>query len=242
MLLNIWLVNIFVAVIINTFGNIREETKHSAFAGKSSTPLLAESDVNGQTKKRRLQKQQEIWRNMVAKSSYLWIALVVVDIGMQASKTAEDSLDRIRLLSESSSIDTALVLNSLCVDNLELYFTLAFLVEIVLRCMSYLPDWRAFKKSNSNIADALLAVITCCIQIPVVRNSAVYPWLTVFQLMRFYRVILAVPRMRKLIAKLLTSVTGLINMVVFLLLMNFLAAIIVRALLVCQTRSYLTLD
>lgn len=25
----------FVAVIINTFGNIREETKHSAFAGKS---------------------------------------------------------------------------------------------------------------------------------------------------------------------------------------------------------------
>lgn len=33
-LLNFWLMNIFVAVIINTFGNIREETKHSAFAGR----------------------------------------------------------------------------------------------------------------------------------------------------------------------------------------------------------------
>lgn len=34
-LLNFWLMNIFVAVIINTFGNIREETKHSAFVGRS---------------------------------------------------------------------------------------------------------------------------------------------------------------------------------------------------------------
>lgn len=31
--LTFWLANIFVAVIINTFGNIREETKHSAFSG-----------------------------------------------------------------------------------------------------------------------------------------------------------------------------------------------------------------
>lgn len=33
--LNFWLSQLFVAVIINTFGNIRDETKHSAFAGKS---------------------------------------------------------------------------------------------------------------------------------------------------------------------------------------------------------------
>lgn len=93
--------------------------------------------------------------------------------------------------------------------------------------MLHLPDWRSFVNSSANIADLSLAAITCVIQIPAIRQSAVYPWMTVFQLMRFYRVIVAVPRMRALLAKMLSSTAGLLNMLVFLLLMNFLAAIIV---------------
>ena len=113
------------------------------------------------------------------------------------------------------------------IDQLELYFTLAFLVEIVVRFMTYLPNYRAFFSRASNIADASLVLITTFIQIPLIRDSAVYPWLTAFQLMRFYRVILAVPRMRSLLAKVISSVAGLINMVLFLLLMNFLGAVLV---------------
>ena len=100
--------------------------------------------------------------------------------------------------------------------------------------MGSLPDWRSFWTHGSNIADLALAVITTIIQIPIIRDSPVYPWLTAFQLARFYRVILVVPRMRGLLAKLVSSVAGLVNMVVFLLLMNFLAAIIVCA---CTLRS-----
>lgn len=85
---------------------------------------------------------------------------------------------------------------------MELYFTLAFLVEIVARAMSYLPNYRKFSRRARNNADTFLAIITTFIQIPVIRNSPVYPWLTVFQLMRFYRVILAVPRMRALLVSL----------------------------------------
>lgn len=115
----------------------------------------------------------------------------------------------------------------LVADNLELYFTLAFFVELAIRFMSYLPDWRAFNARASNLADSILAISTCVLQIPAIHNSAIYPWLTVLQLMRFYRVILAVPRMRKLLAKILSSVAGLLNMLLFLLLINFLVAVIV---------------
>ena len=101
------------------------------------------------------------------------------------------------------------------------------MAEIIIRFAAALPDWRAFWRRTNNIADLALAAVTTVIQIPVIRDSAVYPWLTAFQLARFYRVILVVPRMRGLLAKLVSSVAGLVNMVVFLLLMNFLAAVIV---------------
>lgn len=99
----------------------------------------------------------------------------------------------------------------------------------MIRFLVSLPDWRAFWSSAGNITDVFLAIGTSVIQIPVIRNSTVYPWLTALQLARFYRVILVVPRMKSLLAKLLSSVAGLVNMVVFLLLMNFLAAVIVSA-------------
>lgn len=44
-----------------------------------------------------------------------------------------------------------------------------------------------------------LAAATATIQLPFIKNSSVYPWLTIFQLARFYRVILFVPRMRPLL-------------------------------------------
>lgn len=85
------------------------------------------------------------------------------------------------------------------VDRTELYFTFAFLAEIVSRFMSYLPNYRKFARRTRNKVDTILVIVTTIIQIPVIRNSPVYPWLTVFQLMRFYRVILAVPRMKALL-------------------------------------------
>lgn len=84
-------------------------------------------------------------------------------------------------------------------DRAELYFTLAFLVEIIIRFMAHLPDYRSFPRKASNNADSFLAVTTVIIQIPIIRDSPVYPWMTVFQLMRFYRVILVVPRMKNLL-------------------------------------------
>jgi hypothetical protein len=82
---------------------------------------------------------------------------------------------------------------------MELYFTLAFDLEIILRFASFFPDWRSFIKKGENYSDLFIAIMTSAIQIPVIHSSAAYPWLTVFQIVRFGRVILAIPRMRRLV-------------------------------------------
>lgn len=182
---NFWLMNIFVAVILNTFGNIREETRHSAFAGdRTASAALTSADPTVGPKAVRLRNRAALWKRIFRYFNYAWIAVIVADVGVQASKTAQDSPSRIRFL-----------------NNMELYFTLAFFVEIVIRFAGSFPDYRSFVKRTANMVDLFLVGTTCIIQIPLIRNSDVYPWLTVFQLMRFYRVILAFPRMRPLLVR-----------------------------------------
>lgn len=86
-----------------------------------------------------------------------------------------------------------------CIDAVELYITLAFDVEIVWRVLGHLPDWRLFFHSKRNVLDLFLALSSSIIQIPPIHRGRVYPWLTFFQLARFYRVIVAVPGMRPLL-------------------------------------------
>ena len=69
-------------------------------------------------------------------------------------------------------------------------------------------------------------MMTTIIQIPIIHNSEGYPWLTIFQIARFYRVIIAIPNMRRLLARLSGSVSGLLNMMGFLLLINLLTALV----------------
>lgn len=81
----------------------------------------------------------------------------------------------------------------------ELSITLAFDFEIIVRILAELPDWRRFFEHGNNWLDLVLAIGSSVIQIPAIHDSNVYPWFTIFQLARFYRVILEVPRMRPLL-------------------------------------------
>jgi voltage-dependent calcium channel len=96
---------------------------------------------------------------------------------------------------------------------------------MVWRFTALLPDWRAFQRNPVNWIDLVLAVASSIIQIPAIHSSPAYAWLTVFQLARWYRVILEVPRMRPLILTVFGNSTGLMNMTVFLLITNGLAAL-----------------
>jgi hypothetical protein len=97
-----------------------------------------------------------------------------------------------------------------------------------MRLASYFPDWRSFFSEQRNRADLFIAVMTCIIQIPPIHgNSIAYSWLTGFQIIRIYRVLVAFPRMRAIISRILGSVYGLMNLVFFVVLVTLICGIVV---------------
>lgn len=218
--LNFWLANLFVAVITNTFATISAQTNHSAFAaGSNLDNRLSVQNAPESKAQRRRKKVANVYKRVWGYTKYLWLAVIVADLAIQATRA-----------SDATDVDA----NKR--DSLELYITIALDAEMGLRFVSYLldDDWRSFwapgVQGTRNKADTFLAVITTIIQIPAIRRSAVYPWLTIFQLQRFYRVIVAVPRMERLLLRVFGSLGGLFNMILFLLLTVGLASIIASQL------------
>lgn len=116
------------------------------------------------------------------RTKWIWILFALSEVVLQATRSADSSPTHLDVI-----------------DWGELALTAAFDVDIVWRFLSFLPDWRPFFAHGNNWLDLVLALGSSIIQIPAIRNSEIYPWLTIFQLARFYRVILEVPRMRPLL-------------------------------------------
>ena len=71
-------------------------------------------------------------------------------------------------------------------------------------------DWRNFARHPCNWVDLSIAIITAIIQAPPIHNSGQpYAWLTFFQIIRIYRVVMAVPLTRDLIVRLEAGALGL---------------------------------
>ncbi|OCF54943.1 high-affinity cell membrane calcium channel [Kwoniella mangroviensis CBS 10435] len=202
--LNFWLLNLLVAVVVNTFSDIRAETKRSAFGGDEGL-LGTDPQWAAETKQRKMHNKV---LTIYQRTEIFWVLLILTDMVTQGTKTASSSASMLDLL-----------------KNLEIAFTLAFDVEMIIRITGHFPDWRSFFLSGRNCFDLFLAVACSIIQIPVIANGGIYQWLTVFQLLRWYRVILAFPRMKPLLNTFFGSFAGLLNMVVFLFLMIFLSAL-----------------
>lgn len=119
-------------------------------------------------------------------TTWLWVVLALAELVLQATRTV-----------------TVSPVHEMVMYYGELVITVAFDVEIGLRILAALPDWRVYFRQGNNWLDTVLAIGSTVIQLPLIRRSPLYPWFTVFQLMRFYRVILVVPRMKPLLVSLL---------------------------------------
>ena len=120
------------------------------------------------------------------RTKWIWVLFALASLVLQATRSTNSSPEHLRLLEWS-----------------ELALTFLFDIDIIWRFLGYLPRWRTFFDHASNWLDLQLAVACTVIQLPAIRDSTVYPWLTAFQLLRFYRVILEVPRMRPLLVRLI---------------------------------------
>ena len=196
-IMSLWLMNLLVAVITSSFQVIREESKTSAFTADQQDHFIEEEEEAPKVSK--LKRAFEM-------TNWIWILIIVFDLFVMCLRSADMGYDRETFIRDTETV-----------------VTIVLAVEIVLR---FLADWRNFHKSTRNWVDLGIAIITAIVQIPPIHDSGqTYEWLTFFQIIRIYRVILEVSLTRELIKKVLGNVSGLLNLIVFVFLITFLTAI-----------------
>ncbi|KHN98590.1 cation channel family protein [Metarhizium album ARSEF 1941] len=196
MIMLLWLTNLLIAVITSSFQVIREESKSSAFTADSEPALTTRPEER--VRKSRLHRIYD-------QTKAFWVLLITFALLCQSLRSFRMSNSREKF------IHTAEVIATLFLD-----------IEVSIR---FAADWRGFYRSWRNIFDLFLAVVTTIILVPPIPNTRAYLWLTVFQILRVYRIVLAIPVTRKLILLVLGNAAGIANLMLFVFLMTFLVAI-----------------
>ncbi|KAH7080347.1 calcium-channel protein CCH1 [Paraphoma chrysanthemicola] len=199
-ILSLWLISLLIAVITSSFQIIREESKTSAFTGE----VIKEESTDESDEKKRVNSLKRLYD----KTFWIWVLVIAYGLICQMMKSASMSNFRRKFIDRSETV-----------------VTLILLFEIMIRLV---VDWRHFFGSKRNVTDLLIAIITTVIQIPPIKEShdgKAYAWLTIFQIIRVYRVVLAVPVTRDLIMIVFGNFSGLLNLILFVFLLTFLAAI-----------------
>lgn len=202
MIMMLWLTNLLIAVITSSFQVIREESKSSAFTDEQELPM----QVHSEDRMHRSSSLQRLYDNSFA----FWVLVIAVALLCQALRSASMSRSR------ETFVDAAEVIATILLD-----------IEMAIR---FATDWRGFHRNWRNVFDLGLAIVTSVILIPPIRMSRAYAWLTVFQILRVYRLVLAIPVTRKLILMVLGSSAGIGNLMLFVFLMTFLVAILASQL------------
>ncbi|KAF9351296.1 calcium channel protein, partial [Mortierella sp. AD094] len=200
--MNFWILNLFVAVITEMFAKIREDSQNnSAFTSRHA------NDENKTPYKSRISPQKWAWLDIY---EFFWVIIVIVDLVIQCLPRYE---------SPQARLDQ--------IERMEFLCSLAFVFDIATRFLIYLPAYREFFTSKKNMVDLFLVFATLIIQVPVIRQSNVYMYLTIFQVLRIYRPIIYYDRLRNLIERVVGSWAGLLNLILFIAL--FLAVVSVMA-------------
>ncbi|KAI8378680.1 Ion transport protein-domain-containing protein [Choanephora cucurbitarum] len=103
------------------------------------------------------------------------------------------------------------------VDSAETAFTFIFAIEILLRMIGAV-SWIGFWSSKTNLFDLFLVICTCVIQLPMIQDSPAYKYLTIFQILRCYRLFICIPRVQRLVLRALGTGESVFNVMVFLVL------------------------
>lgn len=197
MVMTLWLVNLLIAVITSSFQVIREESKASAFTADHETYAQSEPE-EGIHRPSPLQRAYE-------KTKPFWVLVIAFALICQACRSASMSTYRERFISIAEIVATILL------D-----------IEMIVR---FIADFNGFHRSWRNLFDLGLAVITSIILIPAIQGTRAYAWLTVFQILRVYRVVMVIPVTRSLIMLVLGNATGIANLMFFVFLMTLLVSI-----------------
>ncbi|ODV86543.1 hypothetical protein CANARDRAFT_180858, partial [[Candida] arabinofermentans NRRL YB-2248] len=112
--------------------------------------------------------------------------------------------------------------------------TIILVVEIIARFLFFVPggNWKIFFYSITNCLDLGLAIITFIIVLPPVydRLGVAYYWLSVFQIIRFYRVVMMVTFVKEAWLSIFAQTKPFFDLCLFFFLTIYLCGIIIARL------------
>ncbi|KAF9983242.1 calcium channel protein [Modicella reniformis] len=229
LIMNFWILNLFVAVINEMFAKIRDDSSNnSAFKSdrtektdskddtdvKETTDNTKNSDKDGTDIKDGTENKGDILsqsvnnftyadgathrrkkekKGLIKSLEFFWVLTVIADLIFQCLPQYKSPTNRA-----------------------ELWFSVAFVVDIVIRFAIWFRTPKEFFRSKKNNVDLFMAIMTLIIQIPFIRHSRAYVYLSVFQVVRVYRPIIYIERLRFLIQRVVGSWIGLLNLISFI--------------------------
>lgn len=201
-ILPIWLLNIFVAVIVSSFKIISESHSNNdgGFFNRFFFPINRELPFGIK------QRVQTYFRFEI-----FWVMIILTDFVAQACRHSSATINTIEKINIISMVTTYILF-----------------LEILVRFFMYTPYWGQFFRYKRNKFDLALAIITSIIVIPPIREKLgqTYYWLSVFQILRFYRVVVSIKFLKDLWAEILGNVKIIIDLTLFLILILFLYGIL----------------
>lgn len=216
LILTVWLMNIFIAIIVSSFKLIlkedAEETRQRN-ERRSRPGLLRVWRFNDEMHTKQVLEliERRRWLRYYYRIEYTFVLIITCNMIVQSLRSDDMPLSQAHFLYRC-----------------EVAFTVIFAVEIMLRFVLYLPHWRVFFMSKMNWFDLFLAVVTCIIIIDPVKLKLghAYYWLTVFQIARFYRVVLAHRLTSNLWLKLMHNAEAIRDLALFYFILLFLVSLI----------------
>ncbi|KAF9393527.1 calcium channel protein [Podila verticillata] len=199
-LMSFLMIPLFIAGITYSFGAVRAEKRHSAFSSKPrSTRILLDTAEGWQFEDQIRQVQSSARQYIIRLVNDPWFPyagafLVFLNLVAMCFRRFDSTAEELRKI-----------------DRAEMGFTIIFLIEICLR-IAGAASWKAFMKKKSNVFDLFLAIVTTILLLPVVHNWEWFRYLTIFQVLRSYRLIPAIPGVRDLMRSVIGSATGMMNL------------------------------
>ncbi|KAK6465528.1 Ion transport protein-domain-containing protein [Scheffersomyces coipomensis] len=197
-ILTVWLMNVFIAAIVTSFHRNREQTEERA--GGIWKYLFPPADASTFNERIDKAKEQNVFLKYYYNFDFIFVLLIFADLLVQC-------------LRNYNMTD----LEKHALYRIEAAFTCTFLAEIVVRFLFHMPNFRLFFASRRNVFDLFLATITSIIILNPVKEKLghAYYWLTVFQLMRFYRVVLFSKITRNLWIKIMRNFRAIYDLTLF---------------------------
>lgn len=211
--MTVWLLNVFIAVIVASFNVSRLEAAKQQKRQGAGWRFFRKFNEEGKHYNERIKEleKKNQYLKLYRKFEFLFVILIAVSLFVQCFRSSRMSDHRRHLL-----------------YRFEASFTSVLLGEIIVRFFLHFPQWRLFFLSKRNCFDLFLAIVTFVIIINPIKEKMghVYYWLTVFQLMRFYRVVLATSITRNLWLKIMKNIRIIFDLALFYFILLFLVSII----------------